>query len=62
MTTKNIGRELINTRDVINDQVTFDLVENHSKDLTSDQIRQISLAVKSIVIKQFDGLIDRVAG
>ena len=61
MSSKNIGRELINTRDVISDQLTASLVENHSKDLSIEQIKQISLSLKSIVVTQFDGLIDRVA-
>ena len=61
MSSENIGRELINTRDVINDQLTATLVENHSKDLSTEQIRQISSVLKAIVVTQFDGLIDRVA-
>jgi hypothetical protein len=61
MSSQNIGRELINTRDVINDQLVASLVESYSKDLSIDQIKQISLTLKSIVVTQFDGLIDRVA-
>ncbi len=61
MSSKNIGRELVNTRDVISDQMTASLVENYSKDLSIEQIKQISLELKAIVVTQFDGLIDRVA-
>ena len=61
MSTQNIGRELINTRDVINNQLASSLVENLSKDLTIDQIKQISALLQSTVVQQFDGLIDRVA-
>lgn len=61
MSSKNIGRELVNTRDVISDKMTASLVENYSKDLSIEQIKQISLELKAIVVTQFDGLIDRVA-
>ena len=46
---------------VTGSKMTASLVENYSKDLSIEQIKQISLELKAIVVTQFDGLIDRVA-
>lgn len=58
-----VCREILDTRDVLKQQITNALVENllANTDLKDDQCKKLSSTLGSHVDNQLDGLIDRVA-
>ena len=60
--TNLVCRAILDTRDVIEGQIISNLLNNDviKEQLSMDQKKQLSFDVKSSLIKQFNGLVDRV--